>query len=272
MPATHTTSLGRKWLVKMVVFTLFCFGFALYGLYDAAYAYPNRARQAAELSLFNYLDAVTDQGKRYAAIAPFDPAQELTRLRDNRAAGRLAPEDAPKLVWLEQLSILGELDAERTRIGDPVEKFNELRPRWIKSDGTPRRATALSWYDIPVQWLITIVCGALTLWLGFLFFSVASRKYRWDPQEQRLHLPDGSSLVPADIEEFDKRKWDKFLIYLKIRPGHQRHAGRELKLDLYRHHPLEDWILEMERTAFPENQHPKTADAPPEEQQDADPA
>lgn len=269
MPATQTTTLGRKWFLKMIVFMILCFGFALYGLYDASYAYPRRARQAAELSLFNYLDAVTDQGKRYVSLPAFDPAQEFARLKDNRAAGRLAPEDAPKLVWLEQLSILGELDAEHTRIGDPVARFNELRPRWVASDGSPKSAAALSWYDIPVQWLITIVCGALTLWLGFLFISVGTRRYRWDPQEQRLHLPDGSALVPADIEEFDKRKWDKFLIYLKVRPGHKPHGGRELKLDLYRHHPLEEWILEMERTAFPENQQTKTAGTPPEEHRDA---
>jgi hypothetical protein len=85
---------------------------------------------------------------------------------------------------------------------------------------------------------------------------VARRRYSWDDAEKRLFLPDGSSLVPADVAEFDKRKWDKFLIYLHVKPHHERHAGRELMLDLYQHAPLEDWVLEMERIASPETGEP----------------
>ena len=38
---------------------------------------------------------------------------------------------------------------------------------------------------------------------------------------------------------------------LKIKPGSHALAGSEVKLDLLRYVPLEDWVLEMERTAFP---------------------
>ncbi|MEZ6210689.1 MAG: hypothetical protein R3B46_05480 [Phycisphaerales bacterium] len=40
----------------------------------------------------------------------------------------------------------------------------------------------------------------------------------------------------------DKRKWDKYYAFLKVdgRPD-------ELKLDLYRYVPLEEWVLDMWR-------------------------
>ncbi|MGH7132453.1 MAG: hypothetical protein ACREJO_10960, partial [Phycisphaerales bacterium] len=65
-------------------------------------------------------------------------------------------------------------------------------------------------------------------------------------------FPDGKTIVPADIAEFDKRKWDKFYVTINLKGGEAR------KLDLLRYVPLEEWVLAMERTAFPET-------APPEE-------
>jgi hypothetical protein len=256
MPATQTTTLGRRWLLKMAVFTLFCAGFAAYALYDATIAYPARGARAASLALFNYLDAVTNQGSRYADIPPFEAGEELTRLRKALEASSASGEDRARYTWLEQTALIGKLNAPETGElisqvrSNPRAAFEKLRPTWQRGDGKKVEVAALSWYDIPVQWLIFAACAALTVYLAGLFVAVARRRYGWDPAEQRLFLPDGSSIVPGEVEEFDKRRWDKFLIFLKIKAGHPVHGGRELKLDLYRHHPLEDWVLQMERTAF----------------------
>ena len=39
--------------------------------------------------------------------------------------------------------------------------------------------------------------------------------------------------------------------FLKIKAGSHALAGSEVKLDLLRYVPLEEWVLEMEKTAFP---------------------
>lgn len=262
MSATQTTTVEKRWLVRMVLFTVLCGGFAAYSLYDALWAYPNRARSAASLALFNYLDAATEQGKQYASIAPFEPRPEMERLRAQREAGTLSAMDQQKYLWLEQAAVAGDLDTpafkegvERVR-ANPTAEWTTLSGRWLTTGDGKASVAALSWYDIPVQWILFAGCGGVTVWLLALLLSVARRKYGWDPAEQRLSLPDGSTLVPAEIEDFDKRRWDKFLIFLKVKPGHARHGGRELKLDLYRHHPLEEWVLTMEKTAFPERAAP----------------
>ena len=122
-----------------------------------------------------------------------------------------------------------------------------------------------------MQWLFVVVCLGVGLALTGLILKVKSRTYGWEPVEQRLFLPGGASLVPADIAEFDKRKWDKFLIFLKIKPGHQPLGGREIRLDLLRYNPLEEWILAMERTAYPGNA-PVREDPPPTGAPEAAPA
>jgi hypothetical protein len=44
------------------------------------------------------------------------------------------------------------------------------------------------------------------------------------------------------INEVDKRKWHKFFVFLKLADN-----SPEIKLDLLRYSPLEDWVLEMEK-------------------------
>lgn len=58
--------------------------------------------------------------------------------------------------------------------------------------------------------------------------------------------------MPSDLADVDSCRWDKFIVYLKIKDGHPRLGGAEIKFDTYRHGKIEDWILAMERTAFPE--------------------
>ncbi|HRJ51012.1 MAG TPA: hypothetical protein PKU91_10780, partial [Phycisphaerales bacterium] len=193
-----------------------------------------------------------------ASIA--DPRAEYEQLRASRQAGTLAGDDQSKLSWLEQLNLIGRLKPEYTTTADARAQLEELRNIWSTS-----RASApseLSWYDIPAQWVIMAVGVGFGLYLFSLLVVVRRTRYGWEPDHQRLHLPGGATLVPADVEVFDKRKWDKFLIYLKIRPSHERLGGREICLDLLRYTPLEEWVLTMERTAFPESVEMDSATPP----------
>ncbi len=263
MPATQTTRLGRKWLFKMLMFLVVALALAVWGYYDAAVSYPKRGARAAALAEFKFLDHVTQGGVR-AAIVSFDPKQEFGRL--SSAGAGLSMEDRLKQDWLTQLKLIGQLDATHTNIPDAIARRKQLTASVLTSAGQPVAAPPLAWYDIPLQWLICATGAGLALWLAFHIARVARRRYSWDDGEKRLYLPDGSSLVPADIAEFDKRKWDKFLIYLHIKPHHDRHGGRELMLDLYQHAPLEDWVLEMERIASPETAEPPPGRSTPEEE------
>lgn len=254
MPATQTTRIGRKWLLKMTFFLVLCLGTAIWFGKDAAIGYPKRGRRAAERLEFLYLDAVTQRGT-HAAIVSFDPVAEYRRLDAARRAGTLSDEERTKYEWLSQLKIVGALQRQ-PGIPDAVARYRELAPKWLAEGGKTPPAAPLNSYDILVQWAIAAAALVLAVWLIVHVARVALRRYSWDPQEKRLYLPDGSTLVPADVAEFDKRKWDKFLIYLKIQPSHERHGGKELLLDLYHHDPLEDWVLEMERIAFPDSTPP----------------
>ena len=106
-------------------------------------------------------------------------------------------------------------------------------------------------YDIPVNKISAFGCFAFSLYLISLFVRVATRTYTWEPGEQRLTLPSGESITPDDLADIDKRKWDKFIVFLVLKDSHESLGGAEIKVDTYRHGLVEDWILEMERTAFP---------------------
>lgn len=99
--------------------------------------------------------------------------------------------------------------------------------------------------------------------------AVASKKYTWEPASLRLGVPGGSSVVPADVELFDRRKWDKFLVFLKIKPEHPQLGGKEIKLDLYQYEPLEAWYEQMHRSARPEDFVEDDAELADDEQADA---
>lgn len=255
MPSMQTTTLGRKWLVKMLVFLAAGLALAIWGLFDASVVYPARGARAAEYFRFLYVDALTQGGMTPASV-DFDPVEEFARLGRARGLGPLAPADQHKHAWLEQLRIIGRLGPGRVSIPDAVREFQTLASTWRQANGSTRVAVPLSAYDLWVQWGMCGLGVVIAAGLGVHVLRVSRRRYSWDPEAKQLTLPDGSSLTPADVAEFDKRKWDKFLVFLRVREGHARHGGREVKLDLYQHTPLEDWVLEMERIAFPENTPP----------------
>jgi hypothetical protein len=119
-----------------------------------------------------------------------------------------------------------------------------------------------------MQWLMMIVGYAVGLYILYLFVRVAAAKYRWDPAAKALTLPGGATITPADLEEVDKRKWDKFIVFLRIKPDAAAIPGRTVRVDTYRHGRVEEWILEMETEAFgpqqPEAEPAAALDAEPE--------
>ena len=261
----QTTKLARKWVMKMALFLCLLFGFGLYGLYDATIAYPNRGERSASWHLHQYLS------KSIEANSPTDnlgvPAGTTAKEHLADLEGRLneltqsaggtsirARDDAAllaKYAWLKSLEVVGRLSNERitSDLATPRDKFLELDQEW-KSASQPK---PLASYDIPVQWLFTIIGFGGGLWMLIHVLAVASKKYTWEPDTMRLGVPGGSSVVPADVEVFDRRKWDKFLVFLKIKPEHPQLGGKEIKLDLYQYEPLEAWYVQMHRAARPED-------------------
>jgi hypothetical protein len=188
-----------------------------------------------------------------------DPVARLQQLEEKqRSSGTLDATDQAMVTWLTNLKIIDRLTAEATaiprtnhrdgqRVESAAQRFEELTRTWTqKSAPTP-----LSTFDIPSQWGGMAVCIVVTLWVGLSWARGSARSYRWDRAAARLTLPGGHALVPADIAEVDKRKWDKLYVSLKIKPGHAALGGRNVEFDLLRYEPLEAWILEMERQAFP---------------------
>jgi hypothetical protein len=111
----------------------------------------------------------------------------------------------------------------------------------------------LSSYDMYFQWFFVVAGFGGGAWLSVVLLRAASRTYRWNPGTQTLTLPGGVSFSPADLKEVDKRRWHKFFVTLRLRDG-TAHT-----LDLLRYVPLEEWVLAMERTAFPEPAQPGPA-------------
>ena len=187
-----------------------------------------------------------------------------------------------RLEWLRALLAVGALSPEtvaqqltddpdtETVTDGPRQRLAELREFWT-GESAPQNPKPLATWDISVQWGIAIFCYALATLLIIHMLRVLSVKYAWEPEDKRLHLPGGATLVPDDLEDVDKRMWHKFIVFLKVKDEHDKLGGKELKLDLYQHAGLEDWVLEMERTAFPdrveEEKEPEPAESAPAESQ-----
>jgi len=262
----ETTKLARKWVMKMALFLVLLFGFGLYGLYDATIAYPKRGEDSASWHLHQYL-AKSDEANSLTGDlgipAGTDAAEHMNELEGRLAdltqsAGGStvkARDDAAliaRYAWLKSLAVMGRLSNERVAsdLGtNPREKFTQLNQKWTSAE----QPKPLASYDIPVQWLFTIIGFGGGLWMLLHIIAVASKKYTWEPAALRLGVPGGASVIPADVEVFDRRKWDKFLVFLKIKPEHPQLGGKEIKLDLYQYEPLEAWYEQMHRAARPED-------------------
>lgn len=262
----QTTKLARKWVIKMAVFMVLLVGFGLYGLYDATIAYPKRGEASASWHLHQFLSKSNEASSLTGDLglpAGMTAAEHMNDLESRMgelsqsAAGTStrARDDAAliaKYAWLKSLAVLGRLSDERVAsdLGErPRETLAALDQTWT----TTNQPKPLASYDIPVQWLFTFIGFGGGLWMFIHIVAVASKKYTWEAASMRLSVPGGASVVPGDIEVFDRRKWDKFLVFLRVKPEHPQLGGKEIKLDLYQYEPLEAWYLEMHRTARPED-------------------
>jgi len=203
------------------------------------------AREAwlTALSRINRLDPVYTNLYANPDPAAFDRLEELVSIPrlDRTTAQR------EEIRGLED-----RLDQQR-----PRERLEALSAQW----STETQPGMLQSYDIPVNKAAAVGCFAFSLYLIGLFVRVATRTYTWEPGKQRLTLPSGESITPDDLADIDKRKWDKFIVFLVLKDSHESLGGAEIKVDTYRHGLVEDWILEMERTAFPDRAETEEAEA-----------
>ncbi len=268
-PSITVTRPNPKWLRNMVIYIVLCLGIGVWGLIDAMVVYPNRGARAAECFEFQYLDELArSAGSVTNTSASVENPQEVfTRLKAKSGdGGQMTPVETNQFKWLEQLASIGRLKAENTRfprtdfrheagkaleVPSAGERLNQLRTTWTKLDdkGKPPPYSPLSWYDLPSQWLFVAFGFLLGPYLILTVLRVRSRVYRFEHATSTLTLPTGEAVAPGDISEFDKSKWDKVFITLRIRPDHPQLPGKALELDLLRWVPLEEWVLKMERVA-----------------------
>lgn len=256
MSGTQRTSLNRTWLLKMGVFFVVLVGFGTWGLVDGLHFYPARGEADASFKLLAYLKKAAAAG-RMNEVKVENPKDELKSLSGRvgelkKVAGssasvtsslQQAEYELARYEWLDSLSRVWRLESAPSRIeADPRAQMAALEEE-LKAKNQP---TPLERFDLAFQWLFVGVGYIGGVWMLVVLARARAQVYTWAAEEQRLTLPSGASFVPADIREFDKRKWHKFYITLNM------NDGKSHELDLLRHVPLEQWVLEMERTRFPE--------------------
>jgi len=284
-PNVQKAPLNPRWRFKLGVIALIVFLVGCWGLWDATSVYPNRGKKFADWAKWQYLEESKkadeeDFGIFLRDTSVTDPHAELERLsaperlsQNRQDAGnpsssrsKRASMQNARLQWLEALEIVGMLDAEHTTIESPQRELDGLREKWSASSTNPK---PLSAFDLMSQWLIMGVCYIVTLIMVVHMMRVASQKYTFEHSTLTLTLPGGASITPDDLEEVDKRKWDKFIVFLKIKDAHPNLGGQEVKIDTYQRLLIEDWVLAMEEQAFP-SQEGDDAPSEPNETSDED--
>ncbi len=248
---TLTTTLNRRWLVKMFIFLIALTGLGVWGLIDALVVYPNRGRASAEYLQFRYLEQSERSGQLLRASVE-DPAEELKRLRS--AGEQVNDVERARRQWLHAVSMikslpriteqnkaesakpLGQRSDTPTMFSDPRGSLDTLMQKW----STQTAPKPLSGLDIPSQWVFVAVGFGGASYLALFLLKCARVKYRYAPGERRLTIPSGKSFTPMDMKEIDKRLWHKFFLFVTLNDG-----SPEVKLDLLRYSPLETWVLEM---------------------------
>jgi len=254
--------LNPKWAIKLCIITFFVIGFGGLGLYDAVIKYPARGERFADWAKWQYLDAAKVAGtedfgifERKTSVA--DPVEELARLQDDETRRRNAADSVnqsssrklrasmynARFEWLNALDTIGDLSTKHTIIESPRDELDALTTKWTSSISNPK---PLKSYDIPSQWLIMILCWGIGGWMLLNIIKVIGQKFSWDAETMTLTVPGAISISPENLEELDKRKWDKFIVFLKLNDTHPTHGGNEIKVDTYQHALVEDWILAME--------------------------
>jgi len=264
-----TSKVSRKWTIRMVVISIVLIAFGLWGLWDAVRVYPARGALAAEWLEFQFLEEFSRSrpplDTRAGVADPAAEREKLSRLMQEK--GQLPPVDEAMVRWLDALRLIGKDDGPRataiprddfrggdgSAVTDARARLEFLRAKFTTATG--ERVTApspLSPWDIPVQWLIMALGVGIGGYVALLIFRVKSRVFRFDPESRTLTLPGGATISPGDIEDLDKRKWHKFYVSMVVKKDHPTLAGQAVELDLLRFEPVEAWVLEMEKAAFPD--------------------
>lgn len=265
--------LNPRWTFKLTVIMLVVFAVGLWGYWDATSVYPARGERYAQWAKWQYLDQAKkadseDFGIFIRESSVASPVEELERLRSPETESRnlqdannpsstrnlRATMQVARRAWLEALSVVGMLDPEHTTIEAPQRELDELAAEWTSASSIPKPLHA---FDLIVQWMIMGVCLTIALLMLLHMLRVRSRRYAWDPQTMALTLPSGASITPDDLDEVDKRKWDKFIVFLKVKGAHPQLGGQEVAVDTYQRLRVEDWILAMEERAFPSQEEPE---------------
>lgn len=258
--------LNPRWVFKLGVISLIIFAVGVWGYLDASSVYPKRGERYAQWAKWQYLDQskkadAEDFGVFVRESSVTNPKEELDRLlvpetvsrnltdasnsSSNRAL-RASMFNARKQ-WLEALKVIGHLNPQHTTIESPQKELDALKAQWATASSVPKPLHA---FDLYVQWMIMGVCWLVALWMFVHMLRVKAKRYAWNAGSMTLTLPNGSSITPSDLEEVDKRKWDKFIVFLKIKASHADLGNKEVAVDTYQHKFVEDWILTMERDAF----------------------
>jgi len=250
------TKLDKRWVIRMGLITVVLFAFGGWGFYDASVVYPRRGRMHAEALQLEYLRTAQASGQ-LALASVFDPAGELATL-GKREVLELSELDRVRLDWLKALAVpgLGLLKPEHTQMADPAAELERLKAQFQTRAAPP----ALSQYDILVQWGICALGAGLGAYVLALLLVVRSRVYRWDAGSSTLTLPGGRTLGPGDLDPedpIDLSKWHKFIVFLRPLSG----DIRPIKVDLFRHEPLEAWIKVLVKSAAGEFEFPDEAKA-----------
>lgn len=288
----EAATLGRQWLFKTLAFAAVLLGFGIWGLLDATIWYPRRGMLDASYQLKNWLEAAKGAGTLNATtLSVPDPKSALAELEKRESelratagngtgASKAALADLAKLEWLRSLSRAWRLDADVKHLGesekptarslyfDPktgagwaiegslggggkkIEFVPEaLRENLVAKWNTSKQPSPLSAFDMAFQWVFVVLGlgGGAYLIVVLLRSKAEAGRYRFEHETQRLSLPSGANFAPSDVQEFDKRLWHKFFVVVNTKDG-----GKH-KLDLLRFSPVEDWVLAIERTAFPES-------------------
>lgn len=259
MAAVQTTTLNRSWILKMGIFLVALAGFGVWSLIDGLVIFPRRGELDASYKLYQYLEAARDAGRLTRdSVLVSDPRREMEELGQREADLRravhgtavltgtskpVAVMNLARLEWLRSLQRVWRLDSAPSRIEEDVStQLSNLAAQW-KVNQPPKPLNAM---DLAFQYVFMVGGFGGALWILAVVMRARGTRFTWDPQEQRLTLPDGTSIVPADIAEFDKRKWHKYYVTLVMKDGRTR------TLDLLRYVPLEEWVLTMEKTVHPE--------------------
>ncbi len=272
-PGPSKTSLSRGWVIKSVLIILVCFGLAVWGYVDATIIYVKRGQNHVDAARLSYLDtAINSNMRRADRISVPDPAARLAEIKEQTSLSEI---DKALFEWLnalDKIENLGALAAENeaelaartagaeasdttTMFADPVKHRRELKAARANAS----QPKPLNTFDIPSQWLFVVVGLGAGVPLLLMFLVNASKSYRYDPASRTVTLPDGTTVTPGTLTGFDKRKWDKFLVFITIEG-----ESEERKIDLYRYTPLEKWLVDV-------YEHSAIYEAEPEPEEDAEP-